>query len=508
MKTQINKVLLLLFVSISTLTYAQDDFEITGKGNQTHTYSNNTGVTSTELEYRGKIIFTDDETDVKFISAGGFLKFSKKSFGNRRTIILEGQGQGEITREYREGNRKMSFEPEGRKWMASVLPEIIRSTGIGADERVKKFYGKGGISAVLNEISELPTNYVQSKYYSATLKLSGLSSSEIVRVIIDAGEEISSSYELAKILNNNSDVLTKDNQTMTAAISVVEEISSSYEQAKVYKHYLTKAELSEENKTLIIKGVREISSSYEKSGVLVTLLKDEISDANVALVFSEVAYISSSYEQSKVLQYLIKNQSTENLDFEVLLKTVAKISSSYEQGKVLKQLVSDKTLTTDQVTAVAKAAAYISSDYEQSKFLQSLINEQNLDAQGINTILDMTDEISSSYEKSKVLQLIITSDNFDKNNIAPIIKQAASISSSYEQSKVLAKVISHDQLSDEHMLALIAAIDDVSSSYEKSKLLQGLGPHLPESKEVRDAYYEVAETLSDYEYGKVMRASH
>ena len=145
MKTQVSKITLYLFLLLPFVSYAQDDFEINGKGNKTHTYRNNSGVYSTELEYRGKIIFNDAETDVNYISPGGFIKFSKRSFGNRRTIILESEAQGIITREYREGSKKLPFEPEGRKWMASVLPEIIRTTGIGADERVKKFYKKGGI---------------------------------------------------------------------------------------------------------------------------------------------------------------------------------------------------------------------------------------------------------------------------------------------------------------------------------------------------------------------------
>jgi hypothetical protein len=39
-------------------------------------------------------------------------------------------------------------------------------------------------------------------------------------------------------------------------------------------------------------------------------------------------------------------------------------------------------------------------------------------------------------------------------------------------------------------------------------LLQALAPQLPDSKEVRDAFFEVAESLSDTEYGKVMRAAN
>ena len=107
-----------------------------------------------------------------------------------------------------------------------------------------------------------------------------------------------------------------------------------------------------------------------------------------------------------------------------------------------------------------------------------------------------------------MLQLIITSDNFSNSNFSSIIDETSKISSSYEQSKVLAKVIAHDKMSDKHMLELIESIDDVSSSYEKSKLLQALAPQLPDNKEVRDAFFEVAKSLSDTEYGKVMRAAN
>ena len=508
MKTQFIKTLFLVVFFLPTISFGQDEIEITGKGNQTRTYSNSNGVSSTELEYRGKITFTDDEQDVKFISPGGFIKFSKKSFGNRRTIILEGQSQGRISREYREGSKKVPFEPDGRKWMASVLPEIIRTTGIGADERITKFYKKGGIDAVLTEISSLPTNYVQRIYYNAAFNTAGLSSSDYVRLIEGAGDEVSSSYELSKILITNSNVIIEDSKTMSAAIGVTRDISSSYEQSKVYKHYLTKSNLGEANKGLIIQAVREISSSYEQSKVLVALLKNDLSDENINLVVEEASHISSSYEQSKVLQYLISNQSTDDLDLELLIESVSEISSSYEQGKVLKQLVEDKDLSPEQVREVAEAAKFISSDYEQSKFLQAMISKQELDEAGINSILSMTEELSSSYEKSKVLQLIITSDNFDNSNFSSIIEQTDMISSSYEQSKVLSKIIAHDNMSDKNMLEVIAAIDAVSSSYERSKLLQSLASQLPDTKEVRDAFFKSAESLSDTDYGKVMRAAH
>lgn len=508
MYSKTTKLLVLALLFLSSISFAQDDsFTLDGKGQKTHTYKNNTGVTNTELEYRGKIVFTEDETDVKYISPGGFLRFSKRSFGNKRTIILEGESNGGIYREYREGSKKLPFEPDGKRWMASVLPEIIRTTGIGAEERAAKFYAKGGISALLNEISMLPTNYVKGKYYDASFKIPSLKGNDMALLIEDAGDEISSSYELSKLLTNNSEVYGKENKALGAAIIVTNNISSSYEQAKVYKNLLSKTDLSDQNKGMIIKNVRNISSSYEQSGVLQACVKKPMSVGNIDLVITEVEHISSSYEQSRVMQALVKNQSFNNVDLTKFLSMVSKISSSYEQGRVLKTLVGKVDLSSEQIVTISKAAEHISSSSEQSGFLQSIINEQKLDEVSINAVIAMTHDIGSSYEKSKVVQLIIASPNFKNTNFKSVINESISIGSSYEQSKVLAKLIELNSMPDAYMLDLIKAINTISSSYERSKLLQKLGPNLPADKEIREAFFDAAEDLSNDEYGKVMRTA-
>ncbi|MCF6359496.1 MAG: hypothetical protein L3J29_01900 [Cyclobacteriaceae bacterium] len=499
MNSKLTTLTLLILLYLTRISFAQDY-------NKTRTYKNNNGVSNTELEYRGKIIFTDDETDVKSISPGGFLRFSKRSFGTKRLIVLEGESNGNIYREYKEGSKKIAFEPDGKRWMASVLPEIIRRTGIGAAERAKKFYARGGINALLTEISMLPTDYVKGIYYDAAFRLPELKTGEMALLIDDAGSQISSSYELSHILMDNATIYSKDKKALGAAIIAAGKVSSSYDQAKVYKYLLTKANLNDADKGMVIKNVRGISSSYDKSGVLQAIIKEELSSENIKLVVSEISYINSSYEQSKVLQSLIKNQSLENLEFETLLSTISNISSSYEQGKVLSQLVTTKRLSGEQIAIISKVSTSISSSYEKSKFLQSLISEQALSEPSINTILNVVSNISSNYEQSKVLQSIIESPNFAKSNFKNAIIQASKVSSSYEQSKILSKLIGLKTMPSEYMIPMIKAIDRVSSSYERSKLLQQLAPQLPENKEVRDVFYEAAESLSNDDYGKIMRS--
>jgi hypothetical protein len=91
-----------------------------------------------------KVAFTDDERDIKSISPGGYFKFSKTTFGNTRSVLIESSSDGTLTRTYHANRQQQPYEPEGRKWLADMLPEIIATSGIGAEERVRRIYAKKG----------------------------------------------------------------------------------------------------------------------------------------------------------------------------------------------------------------------------------------------------------------------------------------------------------------------------------------------------------------------------
>jgi len=474
-------------------------------GNRTHTYSNSNGVSKTNIEFRGDIEFNDDESDVAKLSPGGFIKFSKRSFGTKRTVIIEADAKGQINREYYEGRQEVAFEPEGRKWLASVLPDIIRTTGIGAEGRVKKFYKKGGIETVLNEISKISSNYIKGIYYDVALSISGLTDKEIVDITTSAGNEITSNYELGQVLLRNQDIFLRSETSIQAMIKATGKIGSNYDKANVYKTAL-KHELSPSSKKMIIKGVSNISSNYEKSGVLIQLLSQDLSVENVELVLDEVDHISSSYEQSKVLQYMINKQDIKELDMSELLTTVGEIGSDYEKGKVFNSIISKTELTPEQIALIARNSEQISSDYEQAKLLGSLMSKQKLDSKGIDEIIRMTRSLSSSYDQSKILYQVVGMDAFGTDNYPSFIQAVDRVKSTYEQSKILSSFIDHETLSANTFTSLLGVISNISSNYEKAKLLTALAPKLPNDPAIKDKFIKAASSLSDYDYGKVMRA--
>ncbi len=53
---------------------------------------------------------------------------------------------------------------EGRKWLATFLPEMLRNMAVNADRRVARQLAKGGPALVLDEISKTESAFAKSVY--------------------------------------------------------------------------------------------------------------------------------------------------------------------------------------------------------------------------------------------------------------------------------------------------------------------------------------------------------
>src|ERR1051325_10193824 len=117
--------------------------------NGTITINQNNGYQNFNVEMRGKMEITDDDKDIKSMSPDGYLEITKTVFGSRRTLVISAQNGGTLKREYYEGRTNVAWEPEGRKWLAEIMPELLRTTTIAAQSRVNRFYKQGGVNGVL-----------------------------------------------------------------------------------------------------------------------------------------------------------------------------------------------------------------------------------------------------------------------------------------------------------------------------------------------------------------------
>src|SRR4029453_10451885 len=152
--------------------------------------------------------FTDDDADVKRLSPGGSLRIRDggmmTSLVGGHTVEFTADGSGNITRRFWTGSTERPFDPEGRKWLSSVLPRFIRQSGIGASARVARILKQKGPAGVLAEISLIEGSWSKRRYFSELVKTGTLGASATRQALVQASREIDSDFELATFLIENA----------------------------------------------------------------------------------------------------------------------------------------------------------------------------------------------------------------------------------------------------------------------------------------------------------------
>src|SRR5918993_289370 len=148
-----------------------------------------------EVQYRGEVEFSDDDADVTRLEPGGYLRLRD---GDRAVDLLADES-GSITRRFRVSGSERPFEPEGRAWLARVLPRVIRQTGIGAPARAARIYKARGAQGLLAEITLIEGSFGKRIYFTELLKMPALDPRTVETALAQAGREIDSDFELASL---------------------------------------------------------------------------------------------------------------------------------------------------------------------------------------------------------------------------------------------------------------------------------------------------------------------
>ncbi|MEL7003829.1 MAG: hypothetical protein AAFN93_13990 [Bacteroidota bacterium] len=433
------------------------------------------GLHNFNIEHRGDIEVTDDDRDIKSISRGGYLEITKTTFGSKRSILIEASG-GQLIREYREGRRLVDYEPDGRKWLAEILPDIVRSSGIAAESRINRLYKQGGAKAVMDEIGRLDGSYVQAIYAKKLLNKSGLSKSDLILIAKGLPDEIDSDYYLAQALKDNSDKFLNDEKTAQAYFDAVGEIGSDYYAAAVLKTSLEDYTPSAQSITKIMDASRNIGSDYYQAAVLSSVLEvQELEGDVLAEIISSSKDISSDYYQSQILSKAIgsKNLSTES--FEKLMEAVSDVSSDYYMANVFTKLLDNDLDDQVQEKMIILVDDKMSSDYYAASVYKKLIENQDIGESSASRLAFALEDMGSA------------------NYASTVIKEAAG---RRDLSKGVLKI-------------LIKAASEINSDYYKASALEALARRVNEKNDadLKEAYRNAAKNInSDTYYGKAMRA--
>jgi beta-lactamase regulating signal transducer with metallopeptidase domain len=392
-----------------------------------------------ELSYDGEIEFTDDDTDIRSLSPGGYFKISDGGWFGGKGVDIRADAAGAITRRFRVGIIEKPYEPEGRAWLAQMLPRFIRQSGIGAPARVARILKSKGPAGVLSEISLIEGGYGKRIYFTELFRTASLDAGTVRQAFAQASREVKSDYELASLLIA-SQHLINDEATRKAYFDASATIRSDYE-------------------------MRRVLSAGLKAG--------PVPPAVLASVLSAATSIEGDYELASLLVQVATLQPLDGATRRPFFTALDTVGGAYEHGRVLQTLSARGDLSSELLVSMLQSGARMRSDYEQVQFLLKVAKAHTIDATLRGPFFAAVDAVKSPYEKGRVLQTVVKRAETPAETILAVLRSASTLSGSYERSQVLLAVAASHQISGPARDAYIEAAEKLGE-YEQGRALTAL----------------------------------
>jgi beta-lactamase regulating signal transducer with metallopeptidase domain len=399
------------------------------------------GDCSYEIEARGDVKFNRDVTDIESISRDGSFTLEQHVGDDTKRLVVRPRDDGTLERSYSENGTRREFDAAARAWFAETLIALDRQTAFAVDQRVPSILERGGVDAVLNEITLVSTDYARRRYYTKLLSMRQLDRAQVKRVVEQAGSEMSSDYELAELL---------------VALSKLDAFGDDSHPA-------------------FVAAAKKIKSDYERRRALTALLqRDRLAPATVSALLDAASTIDSDYELAELLIDVSKRYAINDQTRPTYIKALGSIKSDYEHRRVLSAIVAGGGLSPAANRTLLQDAARIQSDYELAEFLILMGKHGGLDAATRDVYFAAADKIDSDYEHRRALMPLLARDLLTKDLAKSILASAAKIDSDYECSELLVALANAITVDDDLRPAFEKAADTIQGEYEYGRAMSSV----------------------------------
>ncbi|WP_208505606.1 hypothetical protein [Roseivirga sp. E12] len=499
--------LLAIFTLVNDAQAQRNSTTISSSRNGARTITHNSGSQRLNVEYDGDIEFADDDKSIKSISRGGYLFIRKTSFGKRREILAEPNSDGTVEYEYRVGRRKEEWGKEAEEFLADMLLEVIRTTGIGAESRVNRFYKEGGLDGVLKEISAIRGDYVSQIYLKVLLDEKDLNDNELEKLAAYVPRELDSDHYITEVFKDHSDKFFKNEKTTEAFLNAIDRMDSDHYVSIILKRAM-KEDLSEAATIKVLSAAEIMDSDHYKTNVFQDLLKRrDLSDNLIDQIVKSAADIDSDHYATIVLKKALDRPNLSDKAFENLMDAVSNIDSDHYTTETFKSMLNSRQVSDKVVEAVMNKLEYMDSDHYRNVIINDLFDNQAISSKYFDNILNTVNDIGSDHYASQILIKVLKDQDLDSDAYAKVLSRVADIDSDHYKVNILKNVLKERNLKKDHLVSILKVADSIGSDYYKSEVLKGACNAVQDADDtVKSQFKRVAKGIrSDTYYGRVAR---
>lgn len=264
-----------------------------------------------EVRMTGEVRFADDDASVRSLSPGAVFRVEER--GARvadRAVELRAAG-GEVARRYWRDGRETAFDAEASRWLAEILPRVLREMGIGAEERVARLYARGGAEAVLREVEGIRSDGGATRHLRALVRHHPLSAGELTGLLRTVERQIGSDGDRARLLREIAERAEVDREGVRPAFfAAVDGIGSDGDHARVLTALLTPGDASDAMLLALLESAALIGSDGDKARVMMRIPQARLRSEAVAKAYLEtLRTIGSDGDRARVAMRYLESRS-------------------------------------------------------------------------------------------------------------------------------------------------------------------------------------------------------
>jgi len=405
---------------------------------------------SLSVEMRGDIRFSEDYRTIDAMAPGSYLQIEERRWLTTRRLEVSADAQGNPQYRFFMRSRSLPFDERAQAWLAEILPEVIRETGINAQARVQELLSRGGVAAVLREISRIDRNETKRSYFSALVESHTLTPEEAARVIRQASRQISGSSTLNQTLCEIAEKLPANESLTVELFRGAEKIPSSSQKSAAIIFIARRREIGSEAAIAMAQSIRSIPSSSEAARALETMADVcPADDAVISAYLTAAGSIPSSSQRANALCAIIQAGGLSPQSWIEIARSAAAIPSDSEQSRVLREMAKRCPGDEAVMRAYLRSAADISSSHEKANVLVAGLEKANLSEPVFVNIAETVSAIPSSAEQGRVLQAMAPLCPVSDAVVSAYLDAALEISSSAEQEAALLALLQREEISEE-----------------------------------------------------------
>lgn len=339
---------------------------------------------SLSIRVRGSMVVNDSETDFSRVTDSVFIE--EKRDGQRRSLTVkpggaasaaaasgadakDGSAPSNFRRVWRVNGQERPYDDEARQWLARVLPDVLRETGLQREARIQRIAAKGGTEAVLAEIALIESGHARKRYVQTLLSRGPLGDKHFAP-LLQIIEGIDGDFEKRGALSSLAVTQTLTSPQQVAVLGAIARMDSDFEQRTALGALAPKLTPVPAVQAAWINTLRTLDSDFERREAVAQLVRKGQGVQLTDLALQSVMQIGADFERVQALGMVLRQwESPTPAQMQQVVEAIRGMHSDFEQRNAIATLL--RRADPDRATALGliKVAQNMQSSHEQSEAL-------------------------------------------------------------------------------------------------------------------------------------------